>query len=417
LRRGQVYMWVEDPKRPAGRRVERAVVELPRLEMHNGTALTGRYVTVHNGGTVTASADEFGTMQTVDIGDARPNADGDFLFEPGKGGGRLDLTDNPAEDFLWRYIQSSHFGEVNTYFHLDRVAAHVDELLHELGAPSLPRVTAIATAHNSASYIEVGIRDGARRGTRWVAFQGGHYRLPSRRYDFPERGSISVLGEIHLGPGRQVTVEGALADQAAGGRYRANASHNAGIIYHEYGHHIARHTADFNVNDRRKPNRQNNRKPALDEALADYWAATMLDTPHIWAWHHGHEQTIHHRSIASPKTMADFDASAAADAHLNGTIWAAAMWNVRSRLRESEIDGTRKTDMLALQALLLIGGLSCDDGDIAPLRRTRASFSAALSALLEADWRLHAGRHRDIILAGFGRRGILPDKSIKFERT
>src|SRR5947209_70307 len=112
---------------------------------------------------------------------------------------------------------------------------------------------------------------------------------------------------------------------AAGGSYRHNASHNAGILYHEYGHHINRHTADFRANALRPPHRQVNLKTAMDEGTCDYWAATMLGTPHIWAWHRRHDhQEVHPPWLTSSKTMADYDQSPVADADANGTIWAAA---------------------------------------------------------------------------------------------
>jgi hypothetical protein len=114
---------------------------------------------------------------------------------------------------------------------------------------------------------------------------------------------------------------GALA-QAAGGAYRHNASHNAGTLYHEYGHHIHRHTADFRANAWRAPECQSNRKIATDEGTCDYWAATMLETPHIWAWHHRHDGVVtHRRRLVARKTMADYDPSPEADPHINGTIW------------------------------------------------------------------------------------------------
>src|ERR1700730_6039301 len=83
-----------------------------------------------------------------------------------------------------------------------------------------------------------------------------------------------------------------------------------------------RPTADYRANALPPPDQQNNRKVALDEGTCDYWAATMLGTPHIWAWHLRHdEQVTHPRSLSSSKTMADFVASPTADAHANGTIW------------------------------------------------------------------------------------------------
>lgn len=276
MRRGRVYVWNPEPSSTAGGTVTLATVPLLRLDTQGeaDNRLWGRYVRVRNGGAVNEPDRAAGEIRPVALGDAQPSADGDFLFEPGRGGGRMDKIRLPEPDFRWRYVQASRFGEVNTYFHLDRIAAYVDELLCKLGAPSLPRVTAVVSAHDAARERN-GVPDGVRRNERWVAFQGGHYRLPSKRYDIWEYVPISPDGEIHLGPGRQLLHHGALV-KAAGGPYRANASHNAGIIYHEYGHHLARHTADFRGNALRRANRQNNRKPAIEEGFCDYWTATML---------------------------------------------------------------------------------------------------------------------------------------------
>jgi hypothetical protein len=356
-----------------------------------------------------------GKVRAVPIGNAQPNTEGNFCFEPGRGGGRMDKVLLAAPDFRWRYIQASHFGEVNTYFHLDCIASYVDGLLHELGAPSLPRVVAAVNAHHAATE-EHGLRDGLQDpiGGRWLAFQGGHYRLPSRRYDVLEFDPPSPDGEIHLGPGRQLLHYGALVERA-GGRYRANASHNAGIIYHEYGHHITRHTADFQANALRSPNRQKNRKSPIDEGTCDYWAAAMLGTPHIWAWHQRHdEQQIHPRSLSSSKTMADYDYRPEADEHLNGTIWGAPLWDLRTRLAATEPDGPRKADLLVLQMLLLLGKLTGpQNGDQQKwLLRMRTSYGAALSALLRADELLNAGRNHSTILACFQKRGIEPEPAL-----
>ena len=247
-----------------------------------------------------------------------------------------------------------------------------------------------------------------------MAFQGGHYRLPSRRYDVPELEPVSPCGEIHLGPGRQLLHYGALVERTGGlyrARYRANASHNAGIIYHEYGHHITRHTADFQGNAFRPPDRQKNRKPPIDEGTCDYWAAAMLETPHIWAWHRRHDaEEIHPRSLSSAKTMADYDFHPKADEHLNGTVWGAALWDLRTQLANAEPNGSRSADLLVLQALLLIGKLtSLHNGEgLKQLRRARANYSVGLSTLLQADELLNDRGYRSTILACFARRGIQP---------
>ena len=396
---GCVYLWTPDPARPAGGYVTASVVPLVRLENGGGSParLRGRFVVVRNGGAVNEPDPSTGETRASRLADAEPNVDGDFLFEPGKGGGRLDKVALAEPDVRWRYVQAARFGEVNTYFHVDRIAAYVDGLLHQLGAPSLPRVIAVVTAHAAATERD-GIRDGVQKPSgRWFPFQGGHYRLPASKHTVAEHEWLSPDGEIHLGPGWRLLEHGALVD-AAGGRYRANAAHNAGIIYHEYGHHIARHTADFAANARRRPDRQRNRKSAIEEGTCDYWTATLLETPHIWAWHRPHDhQSPQRRHLASAKTMQHFDARPDADPHANGTIWGAALWDLRSRLSPAE--GALATDLLVLRAFLLLGRL----------QTRRSSFPVGLAALLHADELLHAARHRAIILDTFAVRGILPE--------
>ena len=390
--RGRVYKWIPDPTNTLGGRVALSIAPLLRLDEEPTPRLSGRYVRVRNGGAVYEPNPTGDRVRAVCIGDAQPNASGDFIFVPGCGGGRMDKVMFAEPDFRVRYIEASHFGEVNTYFHLDRIGAYVDELLRDLGSPSLPRVTAVVNAHHAATENN-GLRDGLYRpeGGRWLAFQGGHYRLPSRRYDVPEFAPLSPSGEIHLGPGRQLLHYGALVEQTGGlyrARYRANASHNAGIIYHEYGHHITRHTADFQANALRPPDQQKNRKSAIDEGTCDYWAAAMLGTPHIWAWHQRHdEQKIHPRSLSSSKTMADYDSGPKADEHLNGTIWGAALWDLRTQLAATMPDGSRQADLLVLKALLLIGKLTGPENgqDRKGLRRVRASYAAASGRVAERE--------------------------------
>ncbi len=409
MKLGHVYLWQPDPGHLLEGRVARAVVPLPHLEEPDEAPprLRGRFVRVRNAGFVNAPDPASGTVHAAAIGDAAPDEAGDFLFEPGRGGGRLDKAEHADPDLVGRYVQASHFGEVNTYFHLDLVASFVDDLLRELGAPSLPPVVAVVNAHHAVTTRPDGTRDGVRRGERWLPFQGGHYRLPARRYDVCEHEPLAVTGEIHLGPGWRLTDHGGLVE-TAGGRYRANASHNAGILYHEYGHHLTRHTADFRGNALRREDRQDNRKTAMDEGTCDYWAAALLGTPHIWAWHRRHDrEETHPRSLASKKTMADFDHGPGADPHANGTIWSAALWDLRARLGAEGPPGRRRADLLVLRGLLLIGGTG--GGTTArAARASRRGFSVGLAALFHADEVDHAGRHRDVILDVFARRGILP---------
>ena len=417
VRYGRVYLWTVDPSHLLGGRVTAMVVPLLRLDQdgEGSGRLWGRYVRVRNDGVVNRPDPATGSARPILIGEAKPNAEGDFLFEPRGGGGPLDEATFRDPDSQAGYVEATHFGEVNTYFHLDRIAVYVDDLLRELGAPPLPRVTAVVAAHTAVAEAEDGIRDGVRRRDRWVPFQGGHYRLPSHRYtDAWEYRPVSPEGEIHLGPGRSTLRFGALAE-AARGPYQHNASHNGAILYHEYGHHINRHTADFRANALRPPHLQSNRKIPMDEGTCDYWTAAMLGTPHIWAWHRRHDdQEVHPRSLTSSKTMADYDRRPGADPHLNGTIWAAALWDLRTRLGETDPAGGQNTDLLVLHALRVLGQYG-DPAPEAAADRTagaRESYAAGLTALLQADEQLNAGRNRTAIVAAFAKRGIEPTPSV-----
>ena len=411
MNQGRVYLWDLDPANLLGGRLRASIVPLERLDAdgHATGRLSGHYVRVRNAGCINMPLIEGGKLHpvAVAVGDAAPDANGDFLFEPGRGGGRIDKVPVAEPDFRERYVQAAHFGEVNSYYHVDRIAAYIGDLLKQLQAPPLPRVTVVVNAHHAATEV-AGIRDGLHRDGRWLPFQGGHYRLPSRKHDISEYEPLAPEGEIHLGPGRCLLDFGALVE-VAGGRYRANASHNAGILYHEYGHHVTRHTADFRANRLRRPGRQDNRKTALDEGTCDYLTAALLGVPHIWALHRRHDaHGIHPRSLASSKTMADFDVGRRADPHSNGTIWASALWELRIRLAAHARDGAQRADLIVLKSLLLLGDL------VAPsevpcrkvTRRIRSTFSNALVSLLRADEILFAGRHSQTIIAVFAARGI-----------
>ena len=408
---GRVYTWVTDCNHPLHGRVSKEIVPLPNLdtEGEGKGQLWGRHVRVRNAAWVNEADSVTGETHAVPLGDARPDARGDFIYEPGRGGSRVDLVE--LHPFQSRYVRAAHFGEVNTYYHLDRMAGYVHELLAELGVPPPPRVIAVVNAHHAATENAKGILDGLSRDACCVPFQGGHYRLASQRYDIHEHDPVSPDGEIHLGPGRQLWEYGALAERSGKG-YRSNAAHNAGIIYHEYGHHLTRHTADFRANFLRPRDSQNNRKTAMDEGTCDYWAATMLETPHIWAWHHRHDaEVVHPRSLSSSKTMAAFDHEPKADPHLNGTIWGAGLWDLRTHLLAQSPQGARQADLLLLKALLLIGQLMGERNPptLQSVREARKTFKVGLGALLQADEELFDGQHQDVILEIFARRGIAPE--------
>jgi hypothetical protein len=388
-------------------------VELQNLEP-GGLRLRGRHVVVRNAGAV-YQLDASARPLVTKLGDAEPDADGNFVFQQGRGGGRMDKVGLADPDFRWRYVQASRFGEVNAYFHVDRVATYVHELLADLGARPLPRVVVIVNAHAAATALDAtGRRDGLARGDRYLPFQGGHYRLPGKAIEVEELEPISPAGEIHLGPGRSLQEHGELA-RLAGGRYRANASHNPGILYHEYGHHLTRHTADLAANALRIASSQDNRKSDLEEGMCDYWAAAMLGTPHIWAFHHRHDDAhVHPRSLTSRRTMADFDPGPRRDKHANGSIWAAALWELRTSLDGWHPRGVRLADTIVLACLLRLGRWPAGASAAKPsfVRRMRSSFSTAAGALADVAAELAGSRAEGQVRLALGRRGIpVPTRS------
>jgi len=387
---GRVYVWQPDASHPLGGRIELKEVTLPNLGAERPGRLTGHHVRVRNAS----------VLEGIPLGDAGPDAGGDFLFQPARGGKRVDKTASPDAQASESYIQASRFGEVNTYYHLDRIASHVNGLLEDLGALPLPRVTAVVNAH-AATEEHHGIRDGVRHRGRWRAFQGGHYRLPGPRLNIREPHPVSPDGEIHVGPGWELLGHGALVE-SAGASYRHNASHNAAILYHEFGHHVTRHVADFQGNAQRPQELQENRKTSFDEGVSDYWAATMLDSPHIWAWHRRHDDRVRHRrSLLSPKTMGDFQLGPDADLHANGTIWAAALWELRTRMGHPEA-----TDRLVLKSLLLLREVYARASGANLDLFGEESFRSGVGALLRADAELNESGYRTLILDVFGARGI-----------
>jgi poly-gamma-glutamate capsule biosynthesis protein CapA/YwtB (metallophosphatase superfamily) len=417
---GQVYLWIPDESVPAGGSVKKEIVLLEWLLPSCGEKLKleSPYAVIINSGLINLPDEQSESFKTVPLGNAVPDSAGNFIFEPFNGGGRMDKA--PFVDDLRRFknTQAARFGEVNTFFHVNKIAFYINNLLKILGERSLPRVKVVINAH-PAIYNKEGDRDGVKGkiSGKWLPFQGAHYRLSGYGLkDIPELSPVSSAGEIHLGPGWKLTDDG-LLPESAGFRYRCNASHNAGIIYHEYGHHVTRHTADFMANRLLAPHRQINRKSDADEGISDYWAATMLNSPHIWAWHREHTKNdFHHRSLVSLKTMANFNKEENADPHLNGTILGAALWDIRKELSKHDAEGIEKTDMLVLKSLLLIGRLQ--DSDYRPSRngtsKCRSGFSLVLTAMLEADRILYHGDHKEIIHYCFSNRGINSEISPPF---
>lgn len=316
-------------------------------------------------------------LPKVTVRDERPGPL--FDAEPG----RLDLRVTPADGggplgSRLAERQARAFGLVNVAYHAQRAL----RLASDLAGRELPPLL-----------IRIGLHE---QGRRW---SGGHYRVAARQFDPAEPTPVSPTGEVHLGSGSSYL------PGVGGGSYFAAPSHNLAIIYHEVGHHICRHTADFRLNGLRPPMQQTNKKVAIEEGTCDLLTAIMLDRPDIYRWHRAAlPETDQRRRHLDPRwTMAHFR-GAATDPHADGTIWASACWSARRAVVDRGYPPGR-FDRILVRGLVLAADAAGTDLSEAVLRRRRY-FSGLLEAMLAADPELG-----DVVLAAMSAHGIEPGAS------
>ena len=124
---GQVYSWIPDELNPAGGTIKKSIVPLPLLAPANGEKwkLENQYTVITNAGLINMPNEHSDSFKTVPFGNAHPDSTGDFIFEPYTGGGRMDRV--PFVDDLRRFknTQVARFGEVNTFFHINKNASYI----------------------------------------------------------------------------------------------------------------------------------------------------------------------------------------------------------------------------------------------------------------------------------------------------
>ncbi len=358
---------------------------LPEL-LPGAKKLHGKRVEIVSAGFVRLPEDEI-----VLIPDALPDADSNFVFRPERGG--ISAARNERKDGIYwqRLIEAAQFGQVNAYFHAARLAAYIGELLDEIGAAQLPPLRILTNAHSGYD-LASGTFDPQK------VLDGGHYRMRARRYEPLEDTEVDLHGEVHLGGGRfflkwglPPAPDATRTRQLDGKTYLHQTSHNPAIIYHEYAHHIVRHTADFRCNAERLPHKQSNAKCWLDEGTCDYFTASMLGHSGIYQWHRAGLPQTHQlfRNLEPGRTMAEFDFSPHPDPHFNGTIWATLLWQTRGELIGRENITGRDFDRIVLQCMTLIGATGkpnpAHSRDVRRENmRERASFENALRCLRQA---------------------------------
>lgn len=417
---GRVYRWEPDPTAFVGGALSLSVEPLPYLDpaRPNRRRLSGRFVDVRNGTRVMERRGAGGLLFARSVGEAAPNRNGDFLFAPAAGGSRNAKTTPRVTIDPTACAEASWFGQVNAYAHMTRIAEHIDRLLAELGARPLPKARVIVNAHERVDAPSVGQPPAVdETGAYREAVRENVYVSGARAWaDDDPRGDlwddpwrVKTFGEIRLTPGVRGAT-GGLLPQLAGARYQCSASHIAPHLYRQYGFHVARWTADFMANAFALPSRERRDLSVTSSGICDYWAATMLGTPHIFCWHYRHEPgTLHSRSLATPAGEAVTDPDAGPSKL--GTALAAALWSLREALIR---DDDQSCDALVLAALLEVGRLVDDpeNPDPAACRALRDGFDAFAAALLHADAVRFGGRYAARIREAMGRHGVTASEKV-----
>ena len=320
------------------------------------------------------SGDLLGTeMEPIEL------RDGQLCFDPSDGGVRTRENRLALGGHNFVVAEATRFGAVNTFFHLSLALDYLHSLLGDVGAPALPHLEAVVGAHSGSRVAGFGQGDGDRRKGRILPLHGGHYRLSQLTSGVPELTPVSPTGEIHLGPGR---IRRPFATQSS---YLRSAAHNPAIIYHEVGHHLCRFTADFCCNADRKPHRQRNGKPGIEEGISDYFAAALLRTGRAYGWFHrdgGARRDVTVRRSAT--SLSDLE-----EPHTTGAVWASFLWQCREQLvANGSLPDVTAHDRVVVRMLTLLGASS----DALTTRREREAqkvhphtiIAAYLTALREA---------------------------------
>lgn len=411
----EAYVYAGLPQSPVNAEAKDGIqpikTTLPNLvrELNQPWQLKGTQVEVVNDGVLVERDKATGEWRSVPMGNAKG---ADFLYLPKSGG---PTPKDNEESKGWqndRAREAARFGEANTYYHADRTLTYANRLLAELGEEPLPHLRIVVNAHACSRIPGYKEQDCDRRnGEKSRSFGGGHYRLPTRKFD--DEGfehsvdEINPTGEIHLGTGNSY-IEDAKGDRVKikDYPYNENPSHNAGIIIHEVGHHIVGHTADFRENGDRKPTEYSNRKIHMDEGTCDYWTAVMLNTPDIYEWHDAGVQLADqsNRDLSGFRTTADFVKDG--DPHENGNVWSSALWDLRQRMNDHH-----QTDLLVMKALVIMGQVEPQNFTYDREIRNRKidqkdEFREGLATLLRADQQLYQGTYQNVILTTFAQRGI-----------
>jgi hypothetical protein len=291
--------------------------------------------------------------------------DGTLCFDPSQGGMRTRDNRRARGAFNAIVEEANRFAMVNAYVHTRRALRTLNRLLAECGAAPLPQLHVVVGAHSGSKLPGYGCGDGDFRAGQLRPLSGGHYRLSTRTTGVPEFAPVDPDGEIHLGPSRY------RKPFAGHTSYLRNAAHNPAIIYHEVGHHLCRHTADFRLNGERRPEAQRNGKIGAEEGISDYFAAVLLGSGRPYGWYRGDRGRRRDPEVSRVNAT-----GVPTTPHAVGAAWAAAFWQCRRELVEAGLLESAYDHDRALVRTLLAAGEVGARGK----RRTRSQREALRSS-------------------------------------
>lgn len=153
----------------------------------------------------------------------------------------------------------------------------------------------------------------------WIGFPNAAF--------FPEESWDALAGQFGL--------EGRDSDAIIFGQADHDFAYDARVIYHEYTHAVIG-TGRLQATAVADSHGLDGSSRAMNEGLADYFAATVADAPEIGVWGIGQLAPGQVRDLTVPRRCPDdlFD-----EVHVDGRIIGSALWHLRGELGAEVTDG------------------------------------------------------------------------------
>lgn len=216
--------------------------------------------------------------------------DGNFLHEP--------AADDDPEDA---------FAEVSLFFHANRAY----DYFADLGLYELPTITTVSNLR-LPSGLMAGIFDPAED---LAPYQNAFYV-----------GGQTIFSELFdAGPPALFFGQGPKRDY----------SYDGDIVYHEFGHAVVDHTIQFPFWFHVDEQGLSSSPGAMNEALADYFAAVLTGDPYVGEYAAG-DLGLDSKGIRDLDSNDTCPANLVGEVHSDSVFFSSALWSIRSALPEGD---------------------------------------------------------------------------------